>query len=115
MRKVELAVLTDGLHRIACDVQERLNHLMTVDADRRQARVVVAHELHVLGLLRFDELRDVLGDPMEIHFLDLRRASGAQDTVDERREPVRFVDDHARVGLELRVWKLALEQLRGAA
>ena len=44
-----------------------------------------------------------------------RRAAGAQDAVDERRESVRFVDDHARVRLLLGVRQLSLEQLRRAA
>ena len=39
----------------------------------------------------------------------------AQDAVDERREAVRLLDDHARVRRELGIGQLPLEQLRGAA
>ena len=39
------AALAERLHRIAPDVEECLNHLVAIDRDRRQARVVVAHEL----------------------------------------------------------------------
>jgi hypothetical protein len=67
--KDQSALLADRLQRIAGDVQERLNHLMMIDVDRRQARVVVADELNALGLLGFDELRDVLGDSMQVYFL----------------------------------------------
>ena len=67
------------------------------------------------GLLRLDELRDVLGDAVQIDLLLPRRAARSQDAVDERREAVRFLDDHARVRLLLRIRQLPLEELRGAA
>ena len=67
------------------------------------------------GLLRLDELRDVLRDAVQIDLLLPRRAAGAQDSVDERREAVRFLDDHARVRLLLGIRQLPLEELRRAA
>ena len=67
------------------------------------------------GLLRLDELRDVLRDAVQVDFLLPRRAARAQDAVDERGEPVRLLDDDARVRLLLGIRQLPLEKLRRAA
>ena len=57
----------------------------------------------------------MLRDPVQIDLFRPRRAAGAQDSVDERREPVRLLDDHARVRLLLGIRQLPLEKLRRAA
>jgi hypothetical protein len=43
----------------------------------------------------------VLGDSVQVHLLELRRAARMQDPVDERGEAVRFLDNHSRVGAQL--------------
>ena len=109
------AARADRLQRIARDVQERLDQLIPIRLKRRQARIVIANELDAGGLLGFDELRDVLGDPVQVHLFHLRRAAGAQNPIDERRKAVRFLDDHSRVGASSAIGQLPLEQLRGSA
>src|SRR5690606_20601969 len=86
--KDQATAITERLHAVARDVQESLNHLVTVDVDGRQARIVVADELDGGRLFGLDELRDVLRDAVQVHFFGPWRTARTQNAVDERGEPI---------------------------
>jgi len=67
--------------------------LIAIDRDSRQARIVVASKLDARGLFRFDELRDVLDDAVQIDLFGSRRSTGSEDAVDERGEAVGILGD----------------------
>ena len=97
------------------EVQQRLDDLVPVEPHARQARIVVALDLHAGRRLGREQVPDVLHDLVDVDRLLVRRLPRAEQRVDERREPVRLGDDHRRVFVQRRVLELPLEQLRRAA
>ena len=57
----------------------------------------------------------MLHDLVDVDRLLARRLTGAEQRVDQRREPVGFADDHRRVLVQRAILELTLEQLRRAA
>jgi hypothetical protein len=102
-------VATDSLQGIAHDIQQRLHDLAAIDADRRQTRIVVAHDLHALGRLCGDQLGYVLGQLMRIDDLLAAQAAGPEDAVDQGGEAVGLGDDDLGVALQVAAWQPPLE------
>lgn len=106
---------SDGLQGVTRDIEDGLHHLIAVDTDDRQARIVIAHESHTRRRLRHDELGHVLGQLVRTDHLLPPHAARAQHAIDERGETVRLGNDDLGVALQLAARELALEQLRGTA
>lgn len=110
-----LSVPIEGRRSILHEVQKRLHHLVAVEVDQRQAHIVIATEANVFADIRLNQTHDVLEQLVHIQRLLVRRASGAKQSIDECRQPVRFADDDIGVFPEFVAVELPRQQLRGAA
>ena len=105
----------DGLDRVAPEVEQRLYHLVAVEPQARQARVVVALDRHARRRFGREQVTDVLDELVNVDRFLAWRLAGTEQRVHQRREPVRLADDDGRVLVQRRVLQLALEQLGGTA
>src|SRR5262245_40978184 len=85
------------LRGVAHDVQHRLDQLLAVALDLRQARVVVAHDADARRKLREDEAAHPFADFVDVHRADVRRTVRRQEPVHQELQPVGLLDDHLRV------------------
>ncbi|MNQ73130.1 hypothetical protein D3C85_878530 [compost metagenome] len=58
--QAQLVLAADGLHRVAHDVQYRLDHLFAVDQHVRDARVIVAHQCDAALAFGLDQVAHAL-------------------------------------------------------
>src|SRR4051812_7576645 len=94
---------------VARNVEHRLDELLAVADDLRQARVVVALDLDAeLGL---DQAPRPLEDFVDADRLDARRSMRREHAVHQALQPIRLLDDHLRVFPQLGLIELALEEL----
>ncbi len=107
--------LAHGLDRIAPEIEQRLDDLVAIQPQARQARIVIALDRDACGRFRGQQVTDVLHQLVDIDGLLPRRLAGAEQRVDERRQPIGFGDDHRRVFVQAWIPELALEQLRRPA
>jgi len=105
----------DGLDRVTPEVQQRLDQLVTVEPQARQARVVVALDGHTVRRLRRKQVPHVLHQLVNVHRLLARRLARTEQGIDQRSKAIGLADDHGRVLVQRRVLQLALEELGGAA
>src|SRR5438477_12963376 len=102
-----------GLLGVARDVEDRLNELLAVADDLRDARVVVALELD--AELALDQAAHPLEDLVDADGLDARRAVRGQHAIHQALQAIGLLDDHLRVLAQLGLVQLALEELGRAA
>ena len=104
------------LQRVACDVEQRLDHLVAIEHRVRQARIVVALDAHRRGGLGAQQLEDVLADLVHVHERCARRARTGPDIESTSAVSRSASPMMSRVySLSVRRRQLALEQLRRAA
>jgi hypothetical protein len=102
------------LERVAREVEQHLLKPVRIAMQIRHAGVVVVTQLRRrrFGLQQIGESFQQL---MDVHRPELRHTVVMQQTIGERAEPVRFVDDHAGQRLQILVVDAALQQLRRTA
>ncbi|MNQ55830.1 hypothetical protein D3C85_699340 [compost metagenome] len=64
--QAQFVLAADGLHCVAHDVQHGLDHLLAVDQDIGDARVVVAHQRDATLAFRFHQAADALQHLMHV-------------------------------------------------
>ena len=109
-----VSVWTDGLQRVASDVEQGLDQLIRISREKRQAGIVVTEELHRIASLACNQRHDPFKYLVHIHVLPLRTAHGTEQTVGQRSQTIRFADDDSRVLTQVGRGKFALEQLGSA-
>src|SRR6185312_9366899 len=107
--------LADRLQRVARDVEQRLYELIAIEERARQARVVVALDRNGGRCFGPEQPMHVLADFVHVDQRALLRPGRTVHRIDERGQPVRFIDDYPRVFLELIARELTIEQLRRTA
>ena len=105
----------DGLHGVAHDIEHGLDHLLAVDQQIRNARVVVAHQSDAALAFRFDQVGDALQHLVDIGHCQRRQLVRAKHAVDQVTQAVGLFDDDVGVVLELFVGQFARQQLCCAA
>src|SRR5258708_29194873 len=106
-------IRASGLRGVARDVEHRLDQLLAIADDLRNARVVIALDLDAeLGL---DQASHALEHFVHAERLDARGAMRREHPVHQPLQAIGFLDDDLRVFAQLGLIELALEQLRRAA
>ena len=100
-----------GLGGVADNIEQYLNHLIPVGNHIRQADIVIPPDRDPLGVLRQQQLTNMLQAFMHIHRLELRRLARTKHTICHRAQPVCLIDDDFGVLGQLRVRQSALQQL----
>ena len=111
---VEAPLAADGLHGVAPEVEDRLDQLIAVDGQRRQAGVVVPLDRQARRRVRLQQAEHVLDRLVQVERYPPRRGTRSEQPVDQRHEPVGFADDHTRVLAQGVVRQFARQELRGA-
>jgi len=101
--------------RIAHEVQERLHHLVAIEVDLRQARIVIAVHGQLFLVFRLDKAHDVLEEFVHVDWLLIWRAARAKQSIDQSCEPICLADNDIRVFSLLCIIELTLQQLRCTA
>jgi hypothetical protein len=109
------SVTTRRLRGIAYYVQQRLDELLSVRLQYRQARIVIAVEAHAEVRLGRREILDVFEYFVNVHGRPLAAAVGCQHSIDEIAQPVRLADDDLRIFPEGAAVQFPFQQLRRAA
>src|SRR3989338_118484 len=104
------ATVLDRLGGVAHDVEHRLDQLLRVALQLRQARVVIALDGESDGRLDQHQAPHVLEDLVEVDRLFLERLVRADDAIHQVAQPVGLVNDDAGILLEPLVGELALDQ-----
>src|SRR5262245_16254433 len=110
----DATLLTDRLDCVAAEVEQRLDHQVPIQPQTRQARIVVALDLHCRRCLGREQVADVLRELVDIDRRLARLLAGAEQRVDQPRETIRLGDDDRGVLVKRAVLELPLEELRGA-
>ncbi|MNH82268.1 hypothetical protein D3C73_346490 [compost metagenome] len=113
--KAQFVLAADRLHRVAHDVQHRLNHLFAVDQHVGDAWVVITHQGDAALAFRFDQLADALQHFMNVAHRQRRQFVRAEHAVDQIAQAVGFFNDHVGVIAQTFFRQFAGQQLRGAA
>jgi hypothetical protein len=111
----EGAVAIERSDRIAHEVQERLHHLVAIEVDLRQARIVISVHGQLFLVFRLDKAHDVLEKFVDIDRLLVGRTARAEQRVDQSCESICLTDNDIRVFSQLRIIELTLQQLRCTA
>src|SRR6188474_11588 len=104
-----------GLHGVSTEVQERLDDEIPVKTQPREARIVVALDLHGAGRLGRQQMANMLYQFVDVERLLAGLLSRTEQRIDETREAIGLGDDDRCVLMQRAVLELAFEQLRGAA
>ncbi len=110
----DFALPVERCARVLQKVQDRLHHLIAVQQNQRQSRIVIPANADALpaGL---KQPHDVLEKFVHIDGLFIRGSSRAEHCVDQIGEAVGFADDDTRVFPQLFAVELPFQQLRRAA
>src|ERR671931_1048679 len=107
--RAEADLRSTGLRGIARDVEDRLDELLAVAEQRRNARVVIA--LDVAAEFGDHQAPHPLEHFMDAHRLDARRPMRREHAVHETLQAIGFLDDHLRVFTQIRLVELSLQKL----
>src|SRR5574343_184094 len=111
----DLTLAVHCLRRVPGNVQHRLDQLLTVANQLRQAGVVVATNLQGTGKLRPQQAAHPLEDFVDIDRRRQHRPMRRQQPLHQILQAVGLLDDDLGVFLERRVGQFVLQQLRCAA
>ncbi len=101
---------------VAHEVEKSLDDLLGVGQEPGQARVVITNQAKIRMVLASGEPGDVLDRFVDVDRLPLRREARTEETFDQARETVDFLEDHLRAGAAFRIFGVPSgEQLRGPA
>src|SRR5580698_4645548 len=88
---------TQRFRRVANDIEQGLDKLLLVATQVGHAHVIVALDRETARKLREDHLPHAFAYFMNVHVAhDMRMPMRLQQSVDERLQPIRFLDDHLR-------------------
>ena len=93
----QVTVTVQRDQRVANKVEQRLHHLVAIQLDVRQTRVVIALDVNALTGFRFDQANHILDQLVDVLRLLVWRAAGTEQRVDEPGKAVGFADDHVGV------------------
>ena len=92
---------------VAHEIEEGLHHLVAIELDERQPRIVVTHDVQRPPVFRLDDANDILDQLVYVQRLLVRRAARTQQGIDETGETIRLADHDVGVFGEFRVLQLA--------
>ena len=101
--------------RIANDIEQGLYHLVAIEIDFGQARVVIAVDVEPPLVFGLDEPDDILEQLVNVDRLLVGRTARAEQRIHEGGQAIRFADHDVGVFAQLRLAELPLEQLCRAA